>query len=325
MRETTQTAINVENLRKVFYSVSGFWHQTRRPVVAVEDISFNVSRGELFGLVGPNGAGKTTTVKMLSTLLLPTSGTARIFGIDVRDTAHIRPRIGFTFGGNKGLYTRLTGLDNLRYFGELYKIPPHIAKKRIHDLLQVVGLAGRENDRVETYSSGMQQRLHLARALLHNPQLIFLDEPTIGIDPVGAREIRQLIKQLVRYGHTILLTSHYMYEVEELCDRIAVINHGSIIAMDTPSALKARSSGESVIVVQMARNNRQLQQQLEALRGCLTSVDANHDSLSLHTLEPSTVLHALTPLLEQKLITNMEVRSVTLEDVYVDIIKNHSG
>src|SRR5574338_325929 len=196
-------AIRVENLHKVFYSVQGFWRRTRKPVTAVEDISFAVPRGQLFGMVGPNGAGKTTTVKMLSTLLLPTSGTARIFGFDIRDTAIIRARIG--------------------------------------ELLEIVGLTGRENDRVETYSNGMQQRLHLARALLHDPQLIFLDEPPVGIDPIGAREIRQLIKGLVERGKTVLLTSHYMYEVEELCDRIAIVNHGCIIALDTPAALKARS------------------------------------------------------------------------------------
>lgn len=325
MQESPELAISVKNLRKIFYSIHGFWHQTRQPIVAVDDISFQVRRGELFGMVGPNGAGKTTTVKMLSTLLLPTSGAVEIFGTDVRDTAQVRPHIGFTFGGNKGLYTRLSGLDNLKYFSELYRIPPQISRKRIKDLLEVVGLSGREHDRVETYSSGMQQRLHLARALLHNPQLIFLDEPTVGIDPVGAREIRKLIKQLVRGGRTILLTSHYMYEVEELCDRIAVIDHGRIVAMDTPAALKARCSEDSVIVIQTTNNNRQLQQQLQPLRGYLTGIHANHDSMSLHTRAPSKVLNALTPLLEQNLIGNIEVRNATLEDVYVDIIKNHAG
>jgi ABC-2 type transport system ATP-binding protein len=185
-----------------------------------------------------------------------------------------------------------------------------------------VGLSGRENDRVETYSSGMQQRLHLARALLHDPELIFLDEPTIGIDPVGAREIRQLVRDLVRRGKTILLTSHYMYEVEELCDRIAVVNHGRVVALDTPAALKSRSSGESVIVIHTPDGEQSLHGRLDALRPHVTRLDASGGSLTLTTRVPARILQELTPLLESNRISNLEVRNATLEDVYVDIIKN---
>lgn len=315
--------IIVEDLQKTFYSIRGFWKREKHPVEAVQGISFSVRKGELFGMVGPNGAGKTTTVKMLSTLLLPTSGTASILGLDVvRDTNRIRPRIGFTFGGNKGLYSRLSGLDNLKYFAELYKLEPELITRRIKELLEIVGLTGREHDRVETYSSGMQQRLHLARALLHDPELIFLDEPTVGIDPVGAREIRGLIKEMVQRGKTVLLTSHYMYEVEELCDRIAVVNHGKIIALDTPAALKAQSSGDCVIVIQTPNGEGSLQGRLESLQKHLSKVHTSGETLSLYTRVPSKVLNELAPLLEQNLITNIEVRNATLEDVYVDIIKN---
>jgi len=318
--------INVENLQKTFYSIRGFWKREKHPVQAVQGISFSVRKGELFGIVGPNGAGKTTTVKMLSTLLLPTSGKATIFGLDVvKDTNLVRPRIGFTFGGNKGLYSRLSGLDNLKYFAELYKLEPDIITRRIKELLEVVGLTGRENDRVETYSSGMQQRLHLARALLHDPELIFLDEPTVGIDPVGAREIRQLVKDLIKRGKTILLTSHYMYEVEELCDRIAVVNHGKVIALDTPAALKTQSSGDCVIAIQTPNGEQSLQGKLESIQKYLTQTHTSGDTLSLYTRSPSKVLNELAPLLEQNIITNIEVRNATLEDVYVDIIKNHAA
>jgi len=189
----------------------------------------------------------------------------------------------------------------------------------------VVGLTGRENDRVETYSSGMQQRLHLARALLHDPELIFLDEPTVGIDPVGAREIRQLIKEMVRGGKTILLTSHYMYEVEELCDRIAVVDHGKIIALDTPEALKAQSSGDCVIVVQTPDGGHALRRKLEGLQEHVSQVRVSGETLSVHTRTPSKVLSELTPLLQENVITNMEVRNATLEDVYVNIIKNNAA
>ncbi len=324
-QDLQNVAINVEHLHKMFYSVQGFWRQTRRPVTAVEDISFFVRPGELFGMVGPNGAGKTTTVKMLSTLLLPTSGTARIFGMDIRDTHGIRPRIGFTFGGNKGLYSRLSGLDNLKYFAELYKMEPEVIRRRIPELLEAMGLKGRENDRVETYSSGMQQRLHLARALLHDPQLIFLDEPTVGIDPVGAREIRQLIKGLVQRGKTVLLTSHYMYEVEELCDRIAVVDHGKIIALDTPEGLKAQASGDCVIVLQVPQGVNVLRGKLRSIQECLSNVHASGQTISLRTRTPSRVLAELTPLLQENVITSLEVHNATLEDVYVNIIKNNGA
>jgi ABC-2 type transport system ATP-binding protein len=323
MQNENDAVIQVENLQKTFYSIRGFWKREKHPVEAVQGITFSVRKGELFGMVGPNGAGKTTTVKMLSTLLLPTSGTARIFGLDVvKDTNRVRPRIGFTFGGNKGLYSRLSGLDNLKYFAELYKLEPDIITKRIKELLEVVGLTGREHDRVETYSSGMQQRLHLARALLHDPELVFLDEPTVGIDPVGAREIRSLIKEMVRRGKTVLLTSHYMYEVEELCDRIAVVNHGKVIALDTPAALKAHSSGDCVIAIQALDGEASLQGRLNILQPYLSRVHTSGETISLYTKSPSRILNELTPLLEQKVIANIEVRNATLEDVYVDIIKN---
>ena len=325
MRNDQEIAVKVTNLHKLFYSIRGFWRQHKHPVVAVEDISFDIKKGELFGIVGPNGAGKTTTVKMLSTLLLPTSGAAKVLGLDIlHDTSEIRRRIGFTFGGNKGLYGRLSGLDNLRYFAELYKIDPNVIDQRIEELLEIVGLTGREQDRVETYSSGMQQRLHLARTMLHDPELIFLDEPTVGIDPIGAREIRQLVKELVERGKTVLLTSHYMYEVEELCDRIAVVNHGKIIALDTPAALKAHSKGDCVVVIQVPNGRDSLQGKLNTLQQHLSKVHTAGETLSLYTQSPSIILNELTPLLKQNLITNIEVRNATLEDVYVNIIKNQT-
>jgi ABC-2 type transport system ATP-binding protein len=323
MDNSEEIAVKVEHLHKVFQSIRGFWRQQKHPVVAVEDISFTINKGELFGMVGPNGAGKTTTVKMLSTLLLPTSGTAEIFGLDIqRDTNKIRPRIGFTFGGNKGLYSRLSGLDNLRYFAELYRIDLGKINKRVSELLEVVGLTGREHDRVETYSSGMQQRLHLARAMLHDPDLIFLDEPTVGIDPIGAREIRALVKNLVALGKTILLTSHYMYEMEELCDRIAVVNHGKIIALNTPAGLKACSSGDSAVSIQSLHGSQALLEKLQGLEGYLSRVHTSGDTLTIFTKTPSKILNVLAPLLEQNIITNVEVRNATLEDVYVQIVQN---
>ncbi|HWG52926.1 MAG TPA: ABC transporter ATP-binding protein, partial [Gemmatimonadaceae bacterium] len=182
-------------------------------VIAVDSIDLDVQSGECFGLLGPNGAGKTTTIKMLITLLIPTEGSASVLGYDVvRDAREVRKRIGYVFGGDRGLYERLSALDNLRYFAELYAVEPRRQRPRIDELLELVGLKGREKERVEGYSRGMRQRLHIARGILHDPEVVFLDEPTIGVDPVGARELRATIAALTDAGKTVLLTTHYMFE-----------------------------------------------------------------------------------------------------------------
>jgi ABC-2 type transport system ATP-binding protein len=225
----------------------------RRPlhVEAVKGVSFEVRPGELFGLLGPNGAGKTTTIKMLITLLLPTSGTARVFGHDVvKETTEVRKRIGYVFGGDRGLYDRVSALDNLRYFAELYGVEPADQKRRIAELLDLVGLTGREQEKVEGYSRGMRQRLHVARGLLHDPEVVFLDEPSIGLDPVGARELRVTIKGLIEAGKTVLLTTHYMFEADALCDRIAVINDGRIVALGTGADLKGAVATRTIVEIE---------------------------------------------------------------------------
>jgi ABC-2 type transport system ATP-binding protein len=319
-------SIETKSLQKTFITRQGFWRGKIKSVTAVEDISFNVEKGELFGLLGPNGAGKTTTVKMLSTILLPTAGKASILGLDlINDTQAIRKRIGFTFGGARGLYGRLSARDNLRYFAELYGLAPEVARERMSELLEMVGLSERAEDRVETYSSGMQQRLHLARALLHDPELIFLDEPTVGIDPVGARELRQTVKNLIRAGKTILLTTHYMAEAEELCDRIAIVNKGKIIAMDTPANLKHRVSGESVIEVSVSLDNasevRSSLQSLDSKSKVDYSTHLEEERLTIRTIEPENILHLLGPFLQSKKIQGLQVRNQTMEDVYVALIQ----
>jgi ABC-2 type transport system ATP-binding protein len=318
-------AIEAKSLQKVFTTRQGFWRQKRKSTVAVEDVSFQIEKGELFGLLGPNGAGKTTTVKMLTTILLPTKGSGTILGYDlVKDTRNIRQHIGFTFGGARGLYGRLTAKDNLRYFAELYALEPSFAKTRIAEMLDMVGLASRADDRVETYSSGMQQRLHLARALLHNPDVLFLDEPTVGIDPVGARELRQTVRELKKAGKTILLTTHYMAEAEELCDRIAIVNKGRIIAMDTPANLRRRISPESVVEITVSAENVELIQQLikhlDSKLRVESSSSLNEQHFNLYTPEPETVLQALSPALQARSIQGLQVRNQTMEDVYIALI-----
>src|SRR5438309_6013482 len=244
--------VEAHELKRTYRTTTGVLR--RRPLVveAVRGISFEVSEGELFGLLGPNGAGKTTTIKMLITLLLPTAGSARVLGLDVvKDAREVRKRIGYVFGGERGLYERLSAFDNLRYFAELYAVPAREHKRRIEELLDLVGLTGREKERVEGYSRGMRQRLHVARGLLHDPPVLFLDEPTIGLDPVGARELRATIAALAAAGKTVLLTTHYMFEADALCDRIAVIDKGLIVAQGTPDELKGAVAAGSVVEVEV--------------------------------------------------------------------------
>ncbi len=322
-------AIIVQSLHKEFTTRVGFWSGKKKTTVAVDDVSFSVRKGELFGLLGPNGAGKTTTVKTLATILLPTSGSISVMGFDaVKETQKVRERIGFTFGGARGLYGRLSAADNLKYFAELYAIDPSISPRRISELLEMVGLADRSDDRVETFSSGMQQRLHLARALLHDPELIYLDEPTVGIDPVGARELRKTVKQLSQAGKTILLTTHYMAEAEELCDRIAIINHGRIVALDTPASLKKQITGETLFEVEVrAGDLTGLQADLQKLDGSLhMQVGEAHPNkkVSIRTKQPEEVMQILTPFISSKQVQGLEVRNQTLEDVYVSIIQKET-
>src|SRR5919199_557922 len=243
--------IEVEGLTRRYRSRTGVFRRRTAVVEALRGVSFGVERGELFGLLGPNGAGKTTMIKVLTTLLLPTSGSARVLGYDVRREARrIRGRIGYVFGGDRGLYDRLSALDNLRYFADLYRVPPAKRSARIDSLLELVELKGRERERVETYSRGMKQRLHIARGLLHDPEILFLDEPTIGLDPVGARELRDTIAGLHAAGKTILLTTHYMYEADALCQRIAVIANGVFVAQGSPDDLKARVGDQTIVEIE---------------------------------------------------------------------------
>lgn len=317
-------AIEVDHLQRIFRPTIGVFRRTTKEVLAVEDISFEVGVGELFGLLGPNGAGKTTTVKMLTTLLLPTRGGARIMGLDVvKNATEVQKRIGFIFGGERGLYWRLSGVDNLRYFGSLYHVDPDVSKKRIPYLLELVGLKDRGNERVEGYSRGMKQRLHVARTLLHDPQVLFLDEPTIGLDPVGAREFRAVIKNLQSENKTILLTTHYMFEADALCQRIAVIDHGRLVALDTPEALKRFVSDLSVVEVEVYGIPDELVQKIKAQPYVDSVHIENRDQkqlLQVQSLRGAEAVPDLVTLLNGLRVGRVIVREPTLEDAYVRLV-----
>ena len=321
--------IEVSHLRRVFTTNVGRIRRQTKEVVAVDDVSFEVHDGELFGLLGPNGAGKTTTVKMLTTLLIPTSGSATINGKDiVKEAEAIRGGIGFIFGGERGLYWRLSAHDNLRYFVSLYNVDPEVSVKRIPYLLELVGLKGREKEKVEGYSRGMKQRLHIARALIHDPKVLFLDEPTIGLDPVGARELRQVVRDLQNEKKTILLTTHYMFEADALCQRIAVINKGNIVAMDTPSKLKKVVQDLSVIEVETFGISEDILNQLRALNFVDNVSVEDHDQkqmLHVQTTRGSAAIPDLMKLLDGQRVGRVVAREPTLEDAYVRLVGNSRG
>jgi ABC-2 type transport system ATP-binding protein len=289
-------------------------------------VSFAVERGELYGLLGPNGAGKTTMIKVLTTLLLPTSGSARVLGFDVRREArHIRGRIGYVFGGDRGLYDRLSALDNLRYFADLYRVAPRERRARIESLLELVELKGRERERVETYSRGMKQRLHIARGLLHDPEILFLDEPTIGLDPIGARELRETIAGLHEAGKTILLTTHYMYEADSLCQRIAVIANGSFVATGTPSDLKALVGDNTIVEIEtfgIADEAIDRLRRIPGVKGVGVETRDQAQVLLVQSAVGAEVVRALLNELTDAVTGKVITREPTLEDAYVELVRS---
>jgi ABC-2 type transport system ATP-binding protein len=318
------TAIEARELRRTYRTSTGVFRRRALEVEAVRGVSFEVAQGELFGLLGPNGAGKTTTIKMLITLLIPTGGSARVLGLDVvKDAREVRKRIGYVFGGERGLYERLSAFDNLRYFAELYAVPAREQRRRIAELLELVGLTGREKERVEGYSRGMRQRLHIARGLLHDPPVVFLDEPTIGVDPIGARELRATIAGLTEAGKTVLLTTHYMFEADELCDRIAVINKGEIVAEGTPRMLKEIVAERTVVEIEAYGISEDAIGRVRRAPGVTSvSVEERDQSQVLLVQSPKglELTQTLLGLLDGATIGRVAAREPTLEDAYVALV-----
>jgi ABC-2 type transport system ATP-binding protein len=316
--------VEAHDLRRTYRTTTGVIR--RRPLVveAVRGISFEVAEGELFGLLGPNGAGKTTTIKMLITLLLPTGGEARVLGYDVvRDAREVRKRIGYVFGGDRGLYERLSALDNLRYFAELYGVSGREQRRRIAEVLELVGLQGREHERVEGYSRGMRQRLHVARGILHDPQVVFLDEPTIGVDPIGARELRETIAGLAQAGKSVLLTTHYMFEADALCDRVAVIAKGRIVGEGTPRELKSHVADRTVVEVEAFGVDEATVDRLRGMPGVTSVSVEDRDQAQVLTIQSPRGLELaqeLPSLLDGAQIGRIEAREPTLEDAYVALV-----
>ncbi len=311
-------AIVVKELRKAFKS--GKPDEVR----AVDGVSFTIEKGELFGLLGPNGAGKTTLIKCISTLLIPDGGTAKIGGYDIyAESLQVRRHIGVLTGGERSLYWKLTPVENLRYFSALYGVPRRIMKDRIDYLLDLMGLKDKAKTRVEKLSSGMKQKLSLARVLMHDPHILLVDEPTLGLDPYFARFIRDFVKnELNKKLHkTILLTTHYMDEADELCDRIAFMNQGKIEALDTPERLKQSMPQKQVLEIkcQGAVEKDLFSNIIDA-----PSINISHGEgfvyVRVNTDDPEAILSSMIETVrEMAKIFSVRVTVPTLEDVFVHL------
>jgi ABC-2 type transport system ATP-binding protein len=291
----------------------------RADILALNGLSMRVEQGEVRGLLGPNGAGKTTLVKILSTVLLPSAGRAWVLGHDVvTATASVRPLIGIVFGGDKGLYMKLTGRQNLEYWAALYQVPRGQTRARIQNLLERTGLHDRADHLVQTYSRGMKQRLHLARGLVANARILYLDEPTIGMDPMAARDFRQIVKELREEGRTILLTTHDMAEAEALCDRVALIDRGKLLAVETPARL-------SEYVAKFERIDfeggpLELIERLQRQDGVAKVVRAAQGTGHRIELSDERAHKGVLALLLETGITSIRTSRPSLEEVYVHLI-----
>jgi ABC-2 type transport system ATP-binding protein len=304
-------AVVVDEIRRVFTP------RKRDPVDALDGVSLTIPVGEVHGLLGPNGAGKTTLVKILSTVLLPTSGSAAVLGHDVVAEARaVRPQIGIVFGGERGLYWRLTGRQNLEYWGALYKLSRAEIRERTGLLLERVGITDRADERVETYSRGMKQRLHLARGLIGDAKVLFLDEPTTGMDPLAAREFRALIGELRGEGRTILLATHDMAEAEALCDRVTLIDRGAILATESPRTLGRVISRFQRIDVEGAADD--VVAQIAALAGVASVVPADV-GIRIEVSEEGVTADVLKLIVDSG-VTSVRTSMPSLEEVYVQLI-----
>jgi len=280
-------------------------------LLAVDHLDLKIEAGEIFGLLGPNGAGKTTTLSMLATLLKPTSGTARVNGYDIlQQPGEVRHSIGIVFQ-DPSSDDVLTGRENLYLHALMFGVPRNERKQKIEYVLGLVDLQDRADDIVKKYSGGMRRRLELARGLLHNPRILFLDEPTLGLDPQTREHIWQYIENLVRLEKvTVIITTHYMDEADRLCNRVAILDHGKIVALDKPSALKAKVGGE--IIRLRARSPK-----LEPIKELdyVLSVDQSGSTLLLTVKDAGAHLQEILGLVGQ--VDSVEVRSPTLNDVFL--------
>jgi ABC-2 type transport system ATP-binding protein len=298
-------AIHLDQLTKRFNNL-----------VAVDKISFDIEPGEIFGVLGPNGAGKTTILSMLATMLKPTSGSATVNGMDIeREEDGVRKSIGIVFQ-TQSLDDELTAWENMDFHGRLYEIPSAQRNQRITELLRLVELTDRKDDFVKTFSGGMRRRLEIARGLLHHPVVLFLDEPTLGLDPQTRNHLWQYIATLAREkGITIILTTHYMEEADHLCNRVAIIDHGKVIALDTPKNLKDGIGGDVITI-----RSPKPEAIVEALKESWVShIEQQNGEVTISLKNAELHVSAIVTLLNEKQIPidSLAINKPTLEDVFL--------
>ena len=305
-KQTSVPAIEIVELSKYF----GDFH-------AVDHLSLSVQRGEIFGLLGPNGSGKTTTINMISGLSVPTSGEVRVLGYDVRrDTRQVRQILG-SVPQETALYEELSAWTNMDFHADLFGIPVREKKQRIMQMLELVQLADRKNSRVGTFSGGMKRRLALGRALLHDPKLIYLDEPTLGVDVQARRVIWDYILTLRNEGKTVLITTNYLEEAQVLCDRIAIIDHGKLIALDTPEHLK-QTYGGSVIELELDRLSTSVDK-IRALDG-VKEVKQDKAHLTITTQGTGNVVPQIVNIVSQESdLRDIVVREPNLDEIFLQL------
>ena len=304
----SESAIDVSELTKCYGKL-----------LAVDHINFTVKKDEIFGFLGPNGAGKTTTINMLTGVTKPTSGSAFISGFDVthepvkaKELVGVVPEVSF-------LYDEMTALDNINFSAKLHSVPKKKRESLARELLQLFRLYERRNDRVGTFSGGMKKRLMIATALIHEPEILFLDEPTTGLDVQSARQIRDIIKELKGKGTTVFLTTHYIEEADQLCQRIAIINRGKIITVDTPEELKNIVKTENIIEVSFYPAG-DIVNELKEL-SCVKNVEVAGDTFRLYVEDPTETLPSIVHFAEKKCLKITSVNTVkpTLEDAFVKL------
>ena len=298
--------------------------------VALNKVNLKIRSGELFGLLGPNGSGKTTMIKCLSTILIPDEGNITVNGFDVKkETSRVRASLGMVVGGERTLYWKLTARDNLRYFAALYKIKRAYAKKRVDELLEMFQLSDRADERLEDYSTGMRQKVTIARALLHDPPILLLDEPTLGLDPGFSRQIRSQIKELTKkHGKTVLLTTHYMDEADKLCDRVAFINKGNIVTVETPNKLKSMVKEKEIVEVTVYQPPENIEEKIRSLILRTEIVQlipgkekGNPSKIKIIGENAEEKIGKIIDFLRQKnvKISSIDIGVPTLEDVFIKL------
>jgi ABC-2 type transport system ATP-binding protein len=320
-------AIRTEKLSRI-YKIRGGKKSDPRSLVALNDINLKVHPGELFGLLGPNGAGKTTLIKILTTLLAPSAGHAWVAGYDVADAPEkVRPRINMVSGGEASGYGLLTVRENLWMFSQFYGLSSSVANQNIKHLLEVVGLSDRMNSKSSDLSTGLRQKMNIVRGFMTDPDVLFLDEPTLGLDVGASREVRQFVRSWVDNNptRTLLLTTHYMVEADELCDRVAIINQGRVLACDSPSNLKHKLQQDAIFHLELSSFNSSLNaSKFEALPGVCNVTHTPQDgfeSLDLILEEEQALAGVINTLNSANIrLLNLNKNEPTLEDVFVKLV-----